>query len=201
MSPYYVCTIPFSQFLEWKFPTAFVETVLNGGILVDRSDDAHIYDEFLLKNWINDVNNQNNPEVVLLEMRARISRFAYNNLSKKLDEQFLLQEKEISQVEKIAMYIAQNFQSHIKVSDIGKAVGLHPDYANSIFKKSFGCTLSEYIIEERISHTQRKLITTDLSITEIAYACGFNSISSFNAAFLKINGCTPRQFRKGIGKK
>jgi hypothetical protein len=32
MSPYYVCTIPFSQFLEWKFPTAFVETVLNGGI-------------------------------------------------------------------------------------------------------------------------------------------------------------------------
>jgi AraC-like DNA-binding protein len=168
--------------------------------LVDRSDDAHIYDEFLLKNWINDVNNQNNPEVVLLEMRARISRFAYNNLSKKLDEQFLLQEKEISQVEKIAMYIAQNFQSHIKVSDIGKAVGLHPDYANSIFKKSFGCTLSEYIIEERISHTQRKLITTDLSITEIAYACGFNSISSFNAAFLKINGCTPRQFRKGISK-
>lgn len=56
--------------------------------------------------------------------------------------------------------------------------------------------MSEYIIEERISHAQRKLVATDTSITEIAFECGFNTISRFNAAFLKINSCTPREFRK-----
>ena len=106
-----------------------------------------------------------------------------------------IHQKEISQVESIAIYIARNYRNHIKVSDIGKAVGLHPDYANAIFKKAFGRTLMEYITEERILHAQRELLTTGKSITEIAFECGFNTISRFNAAFMKINRCTPRNYR------
>ena len=82
------------------------------------------------------------------------------------------------------------------MNDIGDAVGLHPDYANTLFRKTFGRTLSEYIIEERIAHAQRKLVSTSDSITEIAFDCGFNSISRFNSAFKKSNQCTPRAFRK-----
>ena len=107
----------------------------------------------------------------------------------------MVQSKEISNVEKVAMFIARNYQNPITVSDIGEQVGLHPDYANSIFKKTFGSTLSEYIIEERIAHAKRKLVTSKANISQIAYECGFNSISWFNSTFRKINGCTPRQFR------
>lgn len=195
-APYYVCTVPFSQFLEWKLPASFTERVLKGEVLVEGSEESYLYNEFLLRNWVEDINQQDHVEMILLELQARLSRFAHSNLPKKVNEQAALQEKEISQVEKIAIYIAQNYQNSVKVADIGKAVGLHPDYANTIFKKAFGRTLSEYIMEERISNAQRKLVATDVSITEISYACGFNSISCFNAAFLKINGCTPREFRK-----
>lgn len=194
-SPYFVCTIPFSQFLGWKLPTSFVDRLLKGEALHETSEEFALYDEFLLHNWIKDINKDNAAEVTLLEMRARLLRMA-NSLPKKENDHSLIHLNEISQVERIAIYIAQNYSKPIKVSDIGKAVGLHPDYANAIFKKAFGSTLSEYITEERISHAQRKLVATTSRITEIAFACGFNSISRFNAAFLKINRCTPREFRK-----
>ncbi|MHA6248731.1 helix-turn-helix domain-containing protein [Pontibacter sp. CAU 1760] len=195
-TPYYVCTIPFSQFLEWKLPASFVDSVLKGEVLFEASEESASYDAFLLKNWLKDINNNASVGVTLLEMRARLARMATNMPPKKETDKSPVPLHEISQVERIAVYIAQNYSNPIKAADIGEAVGLHPDYANSIFKKAFGRTLSEYILEERVSHAQRKLVTTDSSITEIAFECGFNSISRFNAAFSKGNGCTPRQFRK-----
>ncbi|RLD93952.1 MAG: hypothetical protein DRJ13_15255 [Bacteroidetes bacterium] len=47
-----------------------------------------------------------------------------------------------------------------------------------------------------IHHAQRKLISTDKSITDILFDSGFNSISNFNRAFRKINNCTPKEYRK-----
>jgi len=195
-SPYFVCTIPFSQFLAWQLPASFVDRVLKGELILETSDQRSGYDEFLLKNWIKDIQSNSSVEVALLEMQARLNRMAYSKLTNKQYKHSPIHLNEISPVEKMASYIAQNYFNPIKVSDIGETVGFHPDYANAIFKKAFGSTLSEYITEERISHAQRKLIVTDTSITEIAFECGFNSISRFNAAFQKINHCTPREFRK-----
>lgn len=195
-APYYVCTIPLSQFLSWKLAPFFVERILKGEILIETSNKSITYDEYLLRNWTHDIKRRDTAEVALLEIRARLARLAIRNPPFYESQHSSVHSKESSQVVNIAVFIAQNYLTPIKASDIGQAVGLHPDYANSIFKQAFGCTMREYITEERISHAQRKLITTDSNITEIAFDCGFNSISRFNAAFLKINRCTPREFRK-----
>ncbi len=195
-SPYYVCTIPFSLFLEWNLPSSFVAKILKGEVVLEASKEYASYDEFLLNNWIEDVGNNDLGKVTLLEIRARLSRLAHSSLSGSEINQASIPSNEINHVESMAIYIGKNYCDPIEVSDIGDAVGLHPGYANSIFKKAFGCTLSEYIIEERISHAQRKLITSDINISSIAFECGFNSISWFNACFKKMNGCTPRDFRE-----
>ncbi len=195
-TPYFVGTIPFALFLEWKFPVSFVDKILMGEVLLDASDEFSMYDEFLIQNWIKDINSNDPSEVILLEMRARLYRMALNNGSNLSTERSSLDSGAVNKVEKIAIYVARNYARPITVSDIGEAVGLHPDYANAIFKKAFGRTLSDYVIAERISYAQRKLLTTDKTITEIAYDSGFNSIGRFNAAFQKINQCTPRSFRK-----
>ena len=184
------------HFLDWKLPALFVDRILKGEVLFEPLEHFADYDEFLFQNWIADMMNKNVVEVTLQEIRARLGRLGTSHLPQHAGKHSPLHLKESSQVERIAIYIAQNYSRPIKVADIGKAVGLHPDYANAIFKKAFGCTLNEYIIEERIAHVQRELVTTNHSITDIAFQCGFNSISRFNAAFLKINGCTPRDFRK-----
>ena len=195
-APYYVCTIPLSEFLSWKLSPPFVDSILKGEVLMEGSSSSSSHDEHLLNNWFRDLRQADLFEVALLEMQARISRLAISYIPKMEFPQASIPSKEVSQVVNIAVYIAQHYSTNIKASDIGKAVGLHPDYANAIFKKAFGYTLRDCINEERIAHAQRKLITTDQSITEIAFDCGFNSISRFNAAFLKISKCTPREFRK-----
>lgn len=195
-APYYVCTIPFSVFTEWKFPVSFVESVLNGEVLCEPSDQFSLFDEFMLNHWIEDISDNHSFELILLEMHARLIRMARNILPGTERHHAPGNQKEISNVERIAIYIAQNYRNPIKISDLGKAVGLHPDHANAIFKNAFGRTLTEYITEERISHAQRALLTTEKNITEIAFESGFNTISRFNAAFLKVSDCTPREYRK-----
>lgn len=194
-SPYYVCTIPLTLFLEWKLPTAFTEKILKGEVVQEDFGEYSIHDEYLFKCWLNDLDKDVIPEATLHEMRARCLRMASRVLPIKQNERLQIQNGEISRVEQIALYIAKNYMNTLKVSDIGREVGLHPDYANVIFKKAFDTTINDYIIQERIMHAQRKLITTDKKIADIAFECGFNSINRFNIAFRKINRCTPREFK------
>lgn len=198
-TPYYVCTIPFALFLEWKLSALFIERILKGEVVIENSDEFSEPDEFMFKNWMKDATDKDGSEVTPLEMRARLHRMAVNKKVVSASGNFPVSTVEINKVEKIAMFVAQNYTKPITVSAIGKAVGLHPDYANAVFRKAFGSTLSDYVIAERISHAQRSLLTTDKAITEIAFECGFNSIGRFNVAFQKINHCTPRDFRKKYG--
>ncbi len=195
-APYYVFTIPLTQFLEWKLPAFFIDRILKGEIVIENSGEHSTYDEFLFKSWLKDLSEDNDPEVTLYEMRARLLRLASRVIPLKQNDRLQIQTGEISKVEQIALFIAQNYMNPLKVSDIGKEIELHPDYANVIFKKAFDTTINDYVIQERIMHAQRKLITTDKKIADIAFECGFNSINRFNAAFRKINKCTPREFKK-----
>jgi len=195
---YYVCTIPLTQFLDWKLPSLFVERVLQCEVIIEKPGEHSFYDEFLFKNWLKDLAANDNHDEALNEMHARLLRMASRSKVGKPHERSQIQPYKMRKVEQIARFLSQNYHNPIRSLDIGTAVCLHPDYANVIFRKAFGITIKNYIIQERISHAQRKLILTDNSITDISFECGFNSISRFNNAFRKINNCTPREFRKGI---
>lgn len=196
--PYYVGTIPFSLFLSWNLPDSFVARVLKGEMLRESDGAFAVLDEFVWRVWLEDARQGKNQEMALSELKARLWRMATRwSVS---EQKVAMRGGEASVVERMAIYIAQNYARPLKIADIGKAVGLHPDYANHLFKKSFKCTLSDYVMEERIARAQRDLLSSQMGITEIAFNCGFNSISRFNAAFLKICGCTPREFRKHGGR-
>ena len=196
-SSYYVCTIPLSLFLGWGLPDNFISSVLKGEVLIDKEHEQYIdYDYFLMKNWHSDLLYTNsNRHIVELEMKSRLLRMSAHTTSG-LKMASSLPVGETISIEQMALYIAQNYSRPIRLADIGKYVGLHPDYANVLFKKAFGHTLNSHLIMERITQAQRLLLTTDAPIVQIAYDCGFNSISTFNSTFLKFNGCTPRDYRK-----
>ena len=163
-------------------------------IRYENVDRYSRYDEFLLNNWLMDNDVSMQSDLILLEMQARITRMAHHLQSS--ENGMALAPYQTTLIEKIVIYLNKNYCNNIRANDIGKAVGLHPDYANHIFKKTFGTTISDYIAELRIAHAQRKLLTTDMSITDIAYECGFNTIARFNATFSKKIQCTPREYKK-----
>lgn len=199
-APYYVCTIPFTQFMHWQLPSSFVDHVLKGYVVNATSNKDYQYDKYLMEKWLQDIStgDPKHTEVSAMEMCARLHRFALNSIPavwseyEEGDREFSM----IDMVEKMIIFIARNYKRPIKNEDIGKAVGLHPDYANTIFKKSFGMTLNQYLLQQRILFVQRQLSVSNDSITEIAYEAGFNSLSRFNAAFKEKCKCNPKEYRK-----
>lgn len=191
---YYVATIPLSLFMNWGLPGSFVREILNGVCLLDSEDVPSCYDTFLFERWTCDVRQTRMHDLVMLEMHARLLRMATGY--RRCESVIRSTSADISRIEQMAVYIARNYKNDIRMADIGKHVGLNPEYANSLFRKSFGHTLCDHIAMERISHAQRMLVSTNESIFKIGIDCGFNSISSFNMSFRKINHCTPSEYRK-----
>jgi len=200
-APYYVCTIPFAQFMHWQLPSVFLNQVLKGEVVTAPGNKDYNYDKYLMDLWLQDISSGDSKhiETSTKEISARLHRFALDSMAvtswdkkKGSGDELPLLDK----VEKMVIFIARNYKKPIKNKDIGKAVGLHPDYANTIFKKSFNMTLNQYVLQQRILYTQRQLSISDDSITKIAYEAGFNSLSRFNAVFKEKCNCSPRIYRK-----
>lgn len=99
-------------------------------------------------------------------------------------------------VESIKKYIDAHYSEEITNSTLAKRFNYHPHYINTVFKQLTGETLHKYLMEYRINRSQELLLSTDMSIHQVAVACGFSSQAHFSTYFKKINDTTPQNFRK-----
>jgi AraC-like DNA-binding protein len=74
-------------------------------------------------------------------------------------------------------------------------------YFHKLFKSSTGKTLREYVEDMRIKEAIRLMISTDMTLTQIAYECGFSSQAYFNYAFKRKMSSPPREYIKSLHKK
>lgn len=92
-------------------------------------------------------------------------------------------------------YLNANFT----LDKLSKQISL-PSYLTShIINKGFNTNFSDFINLYRINEAASKLTSSSyghIKISQIAYDCGFNTLSSFNSSFKKIKGTTPSQFKK-----
>lgn len=202
-TPYYVITIPFSQLLNWNLPKQFLDMLFRGKLKTTTYKPTNqLLTNQIFDRWKEELNRDivTLKDICSLEIQAYVKRFAFKTMhtTSSIEK---VEPLPINLVEQIAIYIAANYNKPIKVTDVAKAVELHPDYANTIFKKAFDRTISEYLTEQRILFAKRKLSISLDPITTIAYDAGFNSISRFNASFRKHCNMTPREFRKELHKK
>ncbi len=205
IASYVVITLPLPWVLNWSLPEKFTTQILNGRLIQELEASASHHDKQLFEQWFRDINQGSTPiyEIVLLEIRARLLRLALNltQSGAEVDGQFHSRStrpvgtQNVNKIECMAKFIAQNYTKHICAADIAKEVKLHPDYAADLFRKTFGITLHNFVIQYRVQHAQRMLVTTNKKIIEVAFESGFNSLSRFNASFKQLCGCTPRQYR------
>lgn len=99
----------------------------------------------------------------------------------------------------ICAYITENFRDDIGSAEIASSLDIHPKYAMSVFKKSTGMTLNEYLTLMRLSYAQSLLLQDDTNILDIALDSGFGSLSTFSQAFRKVTGQSPSDFRRQRG--
>jgi len=208
VSFYYVVTVPFGWMLEWGLPASLLTPLTGGQIVAEPVRERAAADCQLFAGWQRDVQDQTplKREIVLLELRARLLRLAQNLEKQKCFPASTSAapperpQTSHSKAEAMACYVARNYCQRIQIKDIAAHVQLHPDYAATLFRRTFGTTLNHFITRHRIAHAQRMLVTTDQQVLQIASAAGFESLSRFNRAFKQLAGMTPRQYRQTLGQ-
>ncbi|MDY3929971.1 MAG: AraC family transcriptional regulator [Clostridia bacterium] len=97
-------------------------------------------------------------------------------------------------------YIQENFSSDITVSEIAGKLFISETYLERIFKKIMGTTPYNYLLNIRVINAKRLLEARRMSVSEVASACGFNSLMAFSRAFKQIQGCSPKEYQMNYEK-
>ncbi|MFO1477223.1 MAG: helix-turn-helix domain-containing protein [Verrucomicrobiota bacterium] len=197
---YFVATIPLVWFLQCKFPATFVDTVMHARVVLDPNPKKRDGDGEMFEQWVHDLKkpDTDRQRVVFLEIEARLLRFALALSSTQAPPppQAAIEAGGLSRVEQMACFIARHYTERLTAEQISAAVGLHPNYAMSVFKKAIGMTLIDCVTQHRVSHAQRLLATTNMKIIDVGLSSGFFSLSRFYEAFHKWCGCSPADYRR-----
>ncbi|MDR2101058.1 MAG: helix-turn-helix domain-containing protein [Treponema sp.] len=100
---------------------------------------------------------------------------------------------------KAERFIWENYTRKISLQEIANASGLSAPYFSTIFKEEMGENLSGYLNRLRVEKASHLLTETDLSLSEIAGACGFEDQSWFSKIFKSYTGQSPGKYRNQGG--
>jgi AraC-like DNA-binding protein len=103
-------------------------------------------------------------------------------------------------IKKALIYITENFDT-ATVKDVADYCGLSYNHFSASFKKIVGRSFTDYLNLIRINEAEKLLISTNKSITEIAFSCGFSSTSHLISRFREQKNITPGQLRKKMKGK
>lgn len=92
-------------------------------------------------------------------------------------------------------FIHKNFGKKISNSDIAEAGAVCRSHCFQLFKQLVGQTPNIYLMRYRVAESCRMLCTTDISISEIAETCGFQTASYFSYIFHQQLNRTPKEYR------
>lgn len=105
-------------------------------------------------------------------------------------------------VEDIAeTYIKEHLDSDLSVKLVADAAFVSADHLTRVFKKRFGMTVTDYILDRRMKLASELLKKPDLSITMVSNSVGFSHYSYFTEQFKKYYGLTPRDYQKRYRQK
>jgi AraC-like DNA-binding protein/ligand-binding sensor protein len=101
-----------------------------------------------------------------------------------------------SALRKAERFIWENYTRKISLQEIATASGLSAPYFSTIFKDEMGENLSNYLNRLRVEKASAMLAETDLPISGIAAACGFEDQSWFSKIFKNYTGISPGKYRE-----
>ena len=187
-------TLPSVRFQRFALPEALREAVWSGQLLVagEQAMTAALFGQ-----WEQDPADPEHQLTAELEVQAWLRRFALRAEvpaahSRARDRAGgAAWEQALS----LARRIQRDFTEPLRVQTLAAELRLHPNYVAGIFRQVFGVSPRAYLIQCRLAQAQHLLITTDLSVLDVALESGFGSSSRFFAAFRERHGCSPRAYR------
>ena len=104
--------------------------------------------------------------------------------------------KHADTIKKVMEYVNANYMKRITLNDVSEHAAFSVSYLSRIFKEEKGIGLTAYINDVRIRNAKMLLRQNDVSLSQIAYLCGFDDQSYFSKVFKKLTGTTPGRYRE-----
>jgi AraC-like DNA-binding protein len=107
---------------------------------------------------------------------------------------------ETERMRKVHEYVMGHFGREISLEQVSTLTNMAPSAFCRYFKARANKTFSNFVSEVRIGHACRLLIEGNLSVSQVAYECGFKTISNFNRQFKTIVHENPLRYQRRYGK-
>lgn len=206
--------VPISTLLGWNLPEAEMSALLRPQPLVTDSQLVRSRIESMMPSWLAEYDDDEASALVVLEIRATVRRALRAALadgtvrspfadveegSFRADGARRVPEESIAHTMTMAQFVIERFREPLRIEDVAAAAHLTPSHAMTVFRRTVGATIGEYLAMCRVAEAQRLLMTTSAGMPEVAERSGFGSLSSFYAHVTAACGMAPRQYRQRIG--
>ena len=90
----------------------------------------------------------------------------------------------------------ESVMEKIVLEELAEKFFINKFYLSKTFKKNYGTTINNYLISKRITRAKQLLRFTDMTVDEIGVAVGMTDANYFSRMFRKVEGISPREYRK-----
>ena len=99
-------------------------------------------------------------------------------------------------------YLDQHYADEaLSLNQVAREVNISANYLSALFSQEMGATFTEYVTGRRMERAKELLRATDKRSGEVAAAVGYRDPHYFSFLFKKTQGCTPRDYRAGGGRR
>ena len=99
-------------------------------------------------------------------------------------------------VDRAIAYIRTHLSERLTVEELAASTGYSASYFSHLFAEDTGMSPYRFVLRSRVEHAQQLLMTTRLTVQEVAFQCGFNSAANFCYTFRRATGVSPHAYRK-----
>lgn len=161
-----------------------------------RESDLPLLFERLMKEWsCKDFGYELFIKTAVMQIFSYIVRCSYQNGKMADIAMFDGSDENVRLIQHSVEYINANY-TDVSESQAAATVNMSYSHYSRQFKRVMGRSFREYINAVRISAAENLLLTTDMSVTDIALASGFATSSHFIESFKKYKRITPARYRQ-----
>jgi AraC-like DNA-binding protein len=102
----------------------------------------------------------------------------------------------MARFESVFAYIDANLSRALSLGELAGVVHLHPTYFSNVFSRVVGMPPIQYVNQRRVKRAELLLLTTSLSVKEVAARTGFSDVFYFSRLFKRTTGFSPSAYRK-----
>jgi AraC-like DNA-binding protein len=106
-----------------------------------------------------------------------------------------------SRLDHLMMTEKQYLNSDLSLADLADRLGISTHHLSQLLNEELQATFYDYVNRLRVEEVRRMMSDPahqDEKILSLAFSAGFNSKAAFNAAFKRLTGCTPREYRQKL---